>query len=289
MAHRSQFRALFRGAPYLLVVFSLLACVCAACARSDAARDGASSGASSKPPATTEGDPGAPRAARRALLEIHAELEVDASADEARRIAERLDALARERGGFVASSSFDESAAHVVARVPADAIGEVRRILAGAGPIARERETATDVTDAVADLDARARAAHQEEARLLRLLDEKTASLGDVLAAEKALAEVREKIERLDAEQRVAHERVDLATVDVTVRIPTTGGPIVARLADAARDGVVGAREVSLAMVVLALRVAPTSLLLAAAGWILFVAARRMARRGRRDRVPSRA
>jgi|GEM_PF-1431921 len=279
-------RAALRAARRLIVLAIVACAACAGCGRSSDASRAAAPPAEETAAAATGGaareGAGAPR---RALLEVHASFTIDAPPSEARHVADRLDALAREHGGFVASSSADGDSVHVELRVPPDAIGAVRAILAGEGTIGSESRTAVDVTAAVTDLDARARAAHQEEARLLKLLDEKTASLGDVLAAEKALADVREKIERLDAERRVAHERVDLATVDVLVRAPASVTPAVDRIASAARDGVLGARDASIAMAVLALRVAPTTLVLLFAAWLLFVAARRIARRVPRDRV----
>src|SRR6185436_4221729 len=102
-------------------------------------------------------------------------------------------------------------------------LGAVRAALGAGGTIARESVQTTDVTDALADLDARLRSAREEEKRLLKLLEERTGSLNDVLASERALAGVRERIEQLEAQQRVAQGRVDLATVDVWLRSKAAG------------------------------------------------------------------
>lgn len=220
-------------------------------------------------------------AARRTLLEIRAELAVDVeSTKQASELASRLSEVATGASGFVELSNVDEAGAHVVLRVPPDRIDAVRALLIGQGPLTRETRTARDVTDAVADVDARVRAAKLEETRLLDLLANKTGALADVLAVEKVLGEVRDRIERLEAEQRAAHGRVELAVVDVraTVRDFGGGGPVSHRLAVAGREGVAFAREAAITTATTALRAGPTLLPLAGLGGLVVWAVRRRAR-----------
>lgn len=232
-------------------------------------------------------------------LEVQAEIDATVpSAGDATRLAGTLERYADEHRGFVASEQLGDAAAstpaargataHVTLRVPARDLPGVRAALATGGPgvtITRESATATDVTEALADLDARVRNAKKEEERLLKLLEERTGNLADVLTAEHALADVRERIEKLEAEQRVAQGKVDLATVDVWLRAPASAGATaapptaLARLRAASRDGVEAAEEVTMTFLGVALRGGPTALLFAAFGWSMVALLRRVLRR----------
>jgi hypothetical protein len=223
-----------------------------------------------------------------AALEVHDALSIDlASNVSTSEAAHRLDALATSKGGFVEESSTqgsdDQASAHVVLRVPPSEIESVRALLASMrrqGTTTDEALTAKDVGDALADLDARLSAAQKEETRLLRILDEKTGTLADVLAAEHALSDVRDRIERLQAEQRVSQGRVDLATVDVWLRTRPPEVSIASRMSSAGRDGLALARDATLGATTLFLRLAPTFALFA-----LFVAVPLFALRRRRRAV----
>ena len=59
--------------------------------------------------------------------------------------------------------------------------------------------------------------ARREEQRLVGLLSQRTGDLADVLAVERELARVRLEIERMEAETCATQQRVDLATIDLTV------------------------------------------------------------------------
>jgi hypothetical protein len=107
-------------------------------------------------------------------------------------------------------------------RVPIDALDDVRGELAALGEVRWERESSEDVTLARADLEARLRAARAEEERMLALLDDRTATLADVLAVERELARVRASIEQLDAEQRTLADRVSLARLSLQLELART-------------------------------------------------------------------
>lgn len=219
---------------------------------------------------------------RRAMLEVRVDITMDvASGDDAARIARAATDRAVASGGFAESSSIGTGGSTLVLRVPVAEVDNVRAVLAENGPLAREARTARDVTDAVMDLDARVKAAKIEEDRLLALLQNKTGNLADVLAVEKALADVRERVERLETEQRAAHGRVDLAVVAVNlhVRGAFEGAPVGQQLVAAAREGVAIARASVMFAATTALRVGPTLLILAGVGLVLVRLARRRPRR----------
>ncbi len=75
-----------------------------------------------------------------------------------------------------------------------------------------------DVTESFRDLTLRISNARREEQRLVELLSRRTGDLADVLAVEREIARVRLDIERMEAEMRATQQRVDLATVTLTVQ-----------------------------------------------------------------------
>jgi hypothetical protein len=223
-------------------------------------------------------------AARRQLLEVKVEYEVVlAKAEATAATLDRLERGAYDRGGFVASRSVgQDGVSRLTLRVPTADIETVRSTLRQSGTVVKEQQTATDVTDAIADVEARLKVAKAEETRLLKLLEERAGSMSDVLAVEKALADVRDRIERLEATQRVSMQRVELATVDVVVRPPQA---IVAeptlgqRLGESAKTGVHAAEAVAIGIVHAALVAGPTLLMFSLLGLGVAAVVRRLARK----------
>lgn len=288
-----------RSLALLTTLSFALALAGAGCAKRDAGGAHGRASSVTQGPAAT---PGAPRdatksaatnpatnAPRRQLLEIQASFELGlASGTTLQAATTPLVALVEARGGYVEESELAGGAqaqGRLVMRVPTAALGELRARLAQGGSVLRESQTAKDVTDAIADVDARRSSAAAEEARLLKLLDEKTGTLADVLAVEKALADVRERIERLDAEARVAKGRVELATVTIVLRpaaVSDADRTFAERVGEAAREGVSTARDVVVGLTLLGLRAAPTLALLGLLPALLLL----VARRGRRTLGP---
>ena len=204
------------------------------------------------------------------MLEVRLDVAMDVgSDDEAAKVVRAASDRTVALGGFVETSAIHSGQSSLVLRVPVAELDAVRAVLASNGPLASETKSARDVTDAVMDLDARAKSAKIEEARLLDLLQNKTGNLADVLAVEKALADVRERVERLETEQRAAHGRVELAVLAVSlhVRGALDGAPLGQQMTIAAREGIAAAKTASILLVTTTLRAGPTLLLLAAAAW----------------------
>ncbi len=224
---------------------------------------------------TTSRGPGQ-HVARRAMLEVHATYRVRVdSPREATAAVQRITSFTDAHGGWVQSSSLDESGASgsVTLRVAPDALGELRSALgrlSGDGRAVREQVSRTDVTDALMDLDARLRVARATETRLLTLLDQRTGTLADILAVERSLADQRTLIEQMESEQRTAQGRVDLATVEIWLEHDALGthAPLTRQASAAVRDGLTAARWLLVGGVALGLRVAPSLALIALAVWL---------------------
>lgn len=160
-------------------------------------------------------------AGRALVITVTSQIEVD----DVEASVDRLRKAVAGRGGYVAGStqSGEEEArsAQLEVRVPSDKLDAFRSDLRGLGEPTSETEHVEDVTEQRADLGARLRNARAQEARLLSLLAEKSANLADVIAVEKELGSVRESIERMEAQQRGLDGKIQLATLNISLRPKT--------------------------------------------------------------------
>jgi len=81
-----------------------------------------------------------------------------------------------------------------------------------------ESQSGEDVTRQYVDLDARLTNARNTEQRLTALLRDRTGKMTDVLAVEKEIDRVRGEIEQMEAQKKTLINRVDFATLNVTLR-----------------------------------------------------------------------
>jgi hypothetical protein len=102
-------------------------------------------------------------------------------------------------------------------RVPAAQLDALLAGIRTLGRVQSESIGTDDVTESFRDLGLRTANARREEQRLVELLSKRTGDLADVLAVERELARVRLDIERMEAETRATQQRVNLATIDLTV------------------------------------------------------------------------
>ncbi len=183
-------------------------------------------------------------------------------------------------GGFVLDASADGARdIHFELRIPAARLPELRDSLASLGEVVSESERAEDVTDQRLDLGARLRNARAQEQRLLRLLDERTGTLADVIAVEKELAAVRESVERLEAQSKALETRVEMAAVSLFLsqHAPAWKTPV-ASLSSAARAGLETVAGLGVGLASLVAATAPTLLALALLGLGLWRAITALAR-----------
>lgn len=187
-------------------------------------------------------------------------------------------------GGYVASAqSRGDGAARRVdleLKIPSDKLAEVRRALVGSGDIESESQKAEDVTDQQVDLKARVRNARAEEKRLIDLLSDRTGSLSDVLAAEKSLAEVRERIERLEAADATLDREIAFASLKLHLAPKAVAEPSTAlgRVESALERGVSITGQLVVGTGVVLATVAPTLVVLGLCAWSIWVAARAVGR-----------
>jgi len=160
----------------------------------------------------------------------------------------KLKALARQLGGYVASSSFSGGrdqvrSATLELKIPAAKYDEATSGLNGIGKLESINTTADDVGEEYVDINARVANAQRLEQRLVNLLATRTGKLEDVLAVERELARVREEIERYEGRMRFLRTRSAMSKLTVTIHEPlpilgrTPGeNPIVAAVRQAWRN-----------------------------------------------------
>jgi predicted anti-sigma-YlaC factor YlaD len=134
----------------------------------------------------------------------------------------KLEGIVAQAGGYIAEARSAETPnqpqrADLTLRVPAAELGGVLEKLRGLGRVVNEQLSSEEVAEQVVDLDARLRNARATEQRLIRVLNERTGKVADVLEVEREIARTRQEIERMDARRQSLLQRVALATVQVTL------------------------------------------------------------------------
>jgi hypothetical protein len=133
--------------------------------------------------------------------------------------------MAAAVGGWVAHSSLSLGerqvhSARLEVKVPAERWDE---LVAGLERIGELRQLTTgteDVGEQFVDLSAQLANAQRLEERYLQLLETRTGSLEDLLAVERELGRVRERIEMLQGRLRYLNQRVAVSTLVVNLEEP---------------------------------------------------------------------
>jgi hypothetical protein len=181
-----------------------------------------------------------------------------------------------DAGGYVSDAKISGAGTFKLAflelKVPTDKLGSFRDTIAAAGTIESEVTKAEDVTEQRADLKARVRNAKAQEKRLLELLSDRTGNLADVIAAEKSLAEVREQVERLEAQDVTLDRQIAFATVKLKLSRERAIEPAGAgdRIGGAFSRGVTLAGQALVGTAIAVGVAGPTLLLLAALAYLMF-------------------
>lgn len=128
-------------------------------------------------------------------------------------------------GGYIgdakASGTDRDRRAHVVLRVPTNQARDLRGSIAVLGTVASDNESAVDVTEQHADLEARLSNARVQEKRILEIMKNGAGSIADVLYAEGELAKVRGNIEGMQAQKTTLDHQIDMATLQLDLSLPT--------------------------------------------------------------------
>ncbi|MEG5039786.1 MULTISPECIES: DUF4349 domain-containing protein [unclassified Microcoleus] len=106
--------------------------------------------------------------------------------------------------------------ASVEIRVPQERLETTLEALAKLGTVENRSLTAEDVTNQLVDNEARLRNLRKSEEMVLKIM-ERSGSVGDVLKAAQELSNIRESIERIDAQLKSLRNQVAYSTISLTL------------------------------------------------------------------------
>lgn len=177
---------------------------------------GADAPPANTPPAQTNAQGTAP--ARKIIYNASLDLLVeDMAAAEA-----AIPRLVQAAGGYLSGQDLHGLAGHQrqgtwTARIPVDRFEAFLDSVAKLGEVQRSRRDSKDVTEQFFDTEARLKNKKVEEQRLVKLLEERTGKLEDVLSVEKELSRVRGEAEQLEGSLRLLANLTSLTTVTIGV------------------------------------------------------------------------
>ncbi|KQN92840.1 hypothetical protein ASE95_09380 [Sphingomonas sp. Leaf231] len=151
------------------------------------------------------------------------------------------------------------------------------RVSQAGGALQSRRVTAEDVTRQVIDVDARLRAKQALSDRLLRLVQNGGGSVGDLVAAEKAYAEVQQELDAARSLRTELQRRVAMSEVTITYAVTPSGG-VWAPIRLAFRDGGDSFAVSAAAAITFVIAATPWLVIVGPAIWLLVLGWRRFRR-----------
>lgn len=161
---------------------------------------------------------GGPADTTRAMIIRSGEAHIEVDSLEA--AVARVERAARAMGGWIAHSSLQLGegqwrSARLDVKIPAERWQDLVTGLEGIGDLRQLTTGTEDVGEQFVDVSAQLSNARRLEERYLQLLENRTGTLEDLLAVERELARVRERIERFEGRLRYLSERVAVSTIVV--------------------------------------------------------------------------
>ena len=131
--------------------------------------------------------------------------------------------LVKEYHGYLSEASISRPTGRIrsgrwTVRVPVDEFDAFLDAVTKLGIPESRRQTAQDVTEEFVDLEARIKNSKRIETEILKLLEDRTGNIKDVLEVQARLGEVRGEIERMEGRVRYLQNRTALTTVTVSIR-----------------------------------------------------------------------
>ena len=136
--------------------------------------------------------------------------------DNAKAATDQAAKLAVSLGGYVASSSFDDSRSteSIIIRVPEDNFSLAMQNLSILGVVKAQSISSSDVTEQYVSLQAQLDSYKAERTALLRTLNSST-NVKDALDTENAIQNVEAQINRIEGQLRIMQRLVAFATINL--------------------------------------------------------------------------
>jgi hypothetical protein len=161
---------------------------------------------------------------RNRMLIWHAWLSLEVAS--VSKAVSRITDIASQSGGYVQSrSDSGEKRADMTLRVPVDALKPTMVFLESIGEVTGRGMSSEDVTEQYVDTDARLKTMIALRDRLRTLLD-KARDVKDILAIEKELGRVQADIDSMQARLKALKGKVDLASINVSIKQQRVLGPL---------------------------------------------------------------
>jgi len=115
----------------------------------------------------------------------------------------------------ISAHNGESNYARLVVKVPQDKMHEMSNYLESMGTVQNQSMYTEDVTTEYYDTEARIKVLQKEEERMLSFMDDESATIQDLLAIEREIAQVREKRESLQARMNVLKNQVNYAQFNI--------------------------------------------------------------------------
>ncbi len=179
----------------------------------------------------------------------------------------KVDALVKQHQGYLAEFREDrrfgdQLAGRWVVRIPVATFDQFVADAVELGVPESREINAQDVTEQYIDLTARLSNKKRLEERMLKLLEDRTGEIKDVIEVESQLGRVREEIEVMEGKLRFLSDRISMTTVTISAReqrnyTPPQAPTFVARIQRTFGDSLLGLQKFGEALVLLAVAATP--------------------------------
>jgi hypothetical protein len=133
---------------------------------------------------------------------------------------EEINALSSKYGGFVSDMNLSNSSRRIsntiTVRIPNDKFQLFVSAIKGESIYMDRADIASqDVTEEFVDIEARLKTKREVRDRYIEVLQTKTGSINDIIAAEEAIRVITEEIEAKEGRLRFLNDRIDMSTVTI--------------------------------------------------------------------------
>lgn len=110
-------------------------------------------------------------------------------------------------------------------RIPQSKLEGILTQFAQLGTVKSQSRTAEDVSEQLVDLEARLRNQRKQEELLLKIMEQKSGSVADILNVARELSNIRQSIEQIDAQRKNLQTQISYATIYLNLEAPAAITP----------------------------------------------------------------
>lgn len=195
------------------------------------------------------------------------EAEITLVVDDVSKLEIEMTSLIKRLGGYLADVAVDRSQGEQLSgrwrvRIPVAQFESFLDAVSKFGIPESRRQTAQDVSEEFVDLNARISNQKRLEERIVKLLEDPSGEIKDVIEVERELARVRSEVEQMEGRLRYLTDRTDLTTVVVIAReehdyVPPEAPTFASRIHQAWDSSLLALRNFAESVVVAAVAAAP--------------------------------